>query len=95
MYIQIVHTSTYPPVLFILALDQLIQETDTSGDGVKCDRILRIRVLGYADDAALTEHTVEVMTNRLTDLTDTSKREADICIVINMNKTVMHSQHVH
>ena len=44
-----------PPVLFILALDQLIQTTDKSGDGVKCDKILKIRVLGYADDAALAE----------------------------------------
>ena len=79
------------PVLFILALDQLIRETDTSGQGVKCGRILKIRVLGYADDAALAEHTVDAMTKRLTDLADASKREADM--VINMSKTV--SQHVH
>ena len=43
------------PVLFILALDQLIRTVDTSGDGVECGRILTIRVLGYADDAALAE----------------------------------------
>ena len=54
-------------------------------------KILKIRVLGYADDAALAEHIVEDMTTRLTNLADASKREADMDI--NMNKTV--SQHVH
>ena len=43
------------PVLFILALDQLVQQIDKSGKGVKCGRILKLRVLGYADDAALME----------------------------------------
>ena len=62
-----------------------------AGDGVKCVKNLKIRVLGYADDAALAEHIVEDMTTRLTNLADASKREADMDI--NMNKTV--SQHVH
>ena len=34
---------------------QLVQEFDTSGEGVKCGRILEIRVLGYAADVALVE----------------------------------------
>ena len=78
------------PVLFILALDQLVQSIDKSGTGVKCG-ILHLRVLGYADDAALIEPTVEAMTKRLTDLANASISEADMRI--NMTKTV--SQHVH
>ena len=77
------------PVLFILALDQLIQTVDKSGTGVKCG-ILHLRVLGYADDAALIEPTVQVMTKRLTDLANASIQKADM--KINMDKTV--SQHV-
>ena len=79
------------PVLFILALDQLVQSVDKSGTGVKCGRILHLRVLGYADDAALIEPTVEAMTKRLTDLANASMSEADM--KINMTKTF--SQHVH
>ena len=79
------------PILFILALDQLIQTVDTSGTGVRCGSFLRIKVLGYADDAALAETTVDAMTERLTKLADASEREADM--KINMSKTV--SQHVH
>ena len=41
------------PILFILALDQLVQKFDRGGKGVRCGRIIKIRVLGYADDAAL------------------------------------------
>ena len=78
------------PVLFILALDQLIQTVDKTGTGVKCG-ILKLRVLGYADDAALIEPTVEAMTKRLTDLANASIDKADMHI--NMDKTV--SQHVH
>ena len=78
------------PVLFILALDQLVQSTDTSGKGIKCS-FLHVRVLGYADDAALIEPTVEAMTERLTELANASIKEADMHI--NMTKTV--SQHVH
>ena len=78
------------PVLFVLALDQLIQTYDKSGSGVKCDRVLKLRVLGYADDAALVDTTVENCTERLTALADASLREADM--QINMAKT--YSQHV-
>ena len=78
------------PVLFVLALDQLVQSFDRSGKGVKCGRILKMRVLGYADDAALMEETVEAMTERLTALADASKRKADM--EVNMSKTF--TQHV-
>lgn len=44
------------PVLFITTLDQLVQKFDHTKDGVKCGRILKIRVLGYADDVALAGH---------------------------------------
>ena len=56
---------------------------------MKCG-ILKVRVLGYADDAVLVEPTVEAMTKRLTDLANASIREADM--QVNMDKTV--SQHV-
>ena len=79
------------PVLFIMALDQLVQEFDTTGEGVKCGRILKIRVLGYADDAALAERHVESMTTRLTELADASRDRADMSM--NMEKTF--TQHVH
>ena len=78
------------PVLFILALDQLVQTVDKAGTGIRCG-VLKVRVLGYADDAALLEPTVEAMTQRLTDLANASITEADM--YINMSKTV--SQHVH
>ena len=79
------------PVLFIMALDQLVQEFDKTDDGVECGRILNIRVLGYADDAALAERHVEKMTTRLTDLADASRDRADMSM--NMDKTFTH--HVH
>ena len=47
--------------------------------------------MGYADDAALTERTVEGMTERLTAIADASKNEADM--VVSMPK--IFSQHVH
>ena len=48
------------------------------------------RVLGYADDAALTEERIEEMTERLTTLADKSESEADM--KVRMDKTF--SQHV-
>ena len=56
------------PVLFILALDQLVQTHDTSGTGYSCGNSLTLRVLGYADDAALIEPDVGDMTTRLSAL---------------------------
>ena len=80
------------PILFILALalDNLIQLYDKAGKGVKYGPELEFRVLGYADDAALTEERIEEMTVRLTTLADKSLQEADM--KIRMDKT--YSQHV-
>ena len=78
------------PLLFILALDQIIQSYDKAGVGVKCGDELTYRVLGYADDAALTEGRIEEMTERLTALAEKSQSEADM--TIHMDKTF--SQHV-
>ena len=84
------------PVLFILALDQLVQTVNKAGGkgagkGVKCGRVLKLSVLGYADDAALIEPCVEVMTDRLTAIADASVNLADMHV--SMPKTF--SQHVH
>ena len=67
------------PVLFILALDQLVQHIDKGGEGIKVGIIRELRVLGYADDAAfLTETTVESMTKRLTLFANESRKRADM-----------------
>ena len=47
------------PILFILALDQMVQEADTEGQGVTVGEIKELRVLGYADDAAMASFSVE------------------------------------
>ena len=78
------------PVLFILALDQIMKKADKNSEGVQCGRILCIKTLGYADDVALAEEKVDAMTARLTAIGDTSWEEADM--KINMAKTL--SQHV-
>ena len=78
------------PILFILALDNLIQLYDKSGSGVMCGPKLTYRVLGYADDAALIEARIEEMTERLTELANKSVSEADM--QIRMDKT--YTQHV-
>ena len=77
------------PILFILALDQLVRTHDVHGNGVNCGA-LNIRVLGYADDAALVERETEVMTKRLTSLADGAWKDADM--QVKMKKTF--SQHV-
>ena len=80
------------PVLFILALDALVQQYDpVQGKGFKCGRILRLDVLGYADDVALIGPNVEDMTRRLTALANASRDEADM--QVSMPKTF--TQHVH
>ena len=58
---------------------------------MKCGRILRIKVLGYADDLAFVDTTVDNMTARLTTVANASMEQADM--KVNMAKTV--SQHVH
>ena len=80
------------PVLFILALDALVQQYDSvRGKGFKCGRILRLDVLGYADDVALISGTVEDMTRRLTAIADGARADADMNV--SLPKTFSH--HVH
>ena len=84
------------PILFILALDQLVQTVNKAGGkgaglGVKCGRILKLSVLGYADDAALIEPCIEAMTDRLTAIADTSVELADMNVSIPKTFT----QHIH
>ena len=76
------------PVLFILALDQLVQEVDTEGQGIRIGKINELRVLGYADDAAMIGPDIEQMTARLTKFADASKALADM--QVKMSKTFTH-----
>ena len=75
-------------ILFILALDQLVQTYDTHDTDYKCSELLTIRILGYADDAVSIEPRVDDMTCRLTTLADASWREADM--KVRMDKTFSH-----
>ena len=78
------------PILFIIALDQIVQETDTRGLGVNVGNIKDLRVLGYADDAAMISMTVEEMTQRITTFADAALSKADM--LTKLSKT--WSQHV-
>ena len=73
------------PIFFILALDQLIQKYDKGGQGVKVGKINTLRVLGYADDAAMSEGTVTEMSKRLTQFADKAMEKADM--KMKMSKT--------
>lgn len=73
------------PIFFILALDQLIQTYDKDGQGVAVGHINSIRVLGYADDVAMTETEVADMTTRITEFADTAMEHADM--KMKMSKT--------
>ena len=54
---RVVQGDIISPVLFILTLDELIQQHDkVTGKGYICGRILRLNVLGYADDVARSAH---------------------------------------
>ena len=75
-------------ILFNLALDELVKTYDVHGSGVKCGNGLVVCILGYADDAALLEEEIDVMTKRLTSLADGAKAKADM--VVSMKKTVSH-----
>ena len=66
------------PIFFIIALDQLVQKYDVGGTGISVGHINEIRVLGYADDAAMCDKTVEDMTVRLTNFADASRQKADM-----------------
>ena len=66
------------PVLFIIALDQLVQTVDTGGEGINVGKIGTLRVLGYADDAAMIDKTVDAMTARLTKFANEAIAQADM-----------------
>ena len=76
------------PILFIIALDQMVQDEDTEGQGVCVGKINELRVLGYADDAAMISNTVERMTARLTKFADAAKARADM--KVKLSKTFSH-----
>ena len=78
------------PILFILALDQLVRTHDVHGTGYNCGHYLNVRLLGYADDMTMLEPEVDDMTIRLTALADGAKQDADM--QVKMAKTF--SQHV-
>ena len=78
------------PILFIIALDQLVRTHDQQGNGITCAPTLNIRILGYADDAALLERELDIMLQRLTTLADGARQDADM--QVKMAKTF--SQHV-
>ena len=61
------------PILLIIALDQLIQEYDKDGKGVRCGRILTLQALGYVDDTAWIDDEVDNMSGRLTSIADASE----------------------
>ena len=66
------------PIFFIIALDQLVQNYDLGGSGVAVGHIHEIRMLGYADDAAMCDETVENLTVRLTKFADAAQAESDM-----------------
>ena len=78
------------PIFFIIALDQLVQRFDVGGTGVPVGHIKAIRVLGYADDAAMCDTAVESMTTRLTNFADGALEKADM--KVKLKKTF--SQHL-
>ena len=78
------------PIFFIIVLDQLVQRYDKSGKGISVGHIKELRVLGYADDAAMCEMAVEDMTKRLTEFADAAAQEADM--TVKLVKT--YSQHL-
>ena len=70
------------PVFFIISLDQLVQKYDKSGTGISVGHIKDIRVLGYADNAAMTEWHVEDMSKRLTEFSDAALAKADMKVKV-------------
>jgi len=78
------------PIFFIITLVQLVQNNDKGGKGVTVTHIKEIKILGYADDAAMCAETVEEMTTSLTVFVDVSLTKADMCV--KLSKT--YNQHL-
>ena len=75
------------PIFFIIALDELVKNNDKSGTGVSVGHIKDLRVLGYADDASMTEWCIEDMTTRLTEFADTAIARADMKVKLEKTLT--------
>ena len=78
------------PIFFVIALDQLVQTFDKSGHGISVGNIKELRVLGYADDAAMCEGTVANMSARLTEFANAALKHADMRV--KLAKT--YTQHI-
>lgn len=78
---EVIQGDIISPILFIISLDQLVQQFDSAEDtGVRVDstKLLSIGVLGYVADAALIIYTVDKMTQRLSTFTDADIQHANI-----------------
>ena len=77
------------PLYFILALELLLKRHDArTNKGIEFGNT-KIHTLGYADDAALIDSSLEISTSRVTTIAQGSERDADM--VISIPKTeVMH-----
>ena len=70
------------PLYFILALELILKRHDTHRNkGIKFgDRV--VSTLGYADDAALLDRSGDVTTDRVTSISNGSRKDADMEISI-------------
>jgi hypothetical protein len=76
------------PVYFILTLELILELHDRrQGKGVDFNRI-RVHTLGYADDAALLDYDASMATQRVTDIAQGSKLDADMQISVAKTKTM-------
>ena len=80
------------PIFFILALDELVQTFDRSGQGLSVGKIKALRVLGYADDAVMLAETVDEMTSRLTNFANAALKEADMRVKLSKTHTQIVQQ---
>ena len=73
------------PLYFILALELILRDHDNiPGKGVQFGG-KTVHTLGYADDAALLDLSIETATARVTSIAQGSERDADM--QINVDKT--------
>ena len=78
------------PIFFILTLEQIFRTHDKSPAGVQVGNYLQVGVLGYADDAALVSHEIDMLTKRLSSISAGSRNDADMDI----NKDKTKNMHV-